>query len=112
MGALVGFVSEDTENFLFRLTYTQKNATAFGKMNQIYTESATKSIGISLNPPLNRREFHIIRRKTDQNFTESAAKSTRFSQNPSQNRPEFHIIRRKIDRNFTESPFRKVHFSA
>ena len=34
MGALVGFVSEDTENFLFLLTYTQKNATAFGKMNQ------------------------------------------------------------------------------
>lgn len=31
MGALVGFVSEDTENFLFLLTYTQKNATAFGK---------------------------------------------------------------------------------
>ena len=31
MGALVGFVSEDTENFLFPLTYTQKNATAFGK---------------------------------------------------------------------------------
>lgn len=31
MGALVGFASEDTENFLFLLTYTQKNATAFGK---------------------------------------------------------------------------------
>ena len=31
MGALVGFVSEDTQNFLFLLTYTQKNATAFGK---------------------------------------------------------------------------------
>lgn len=31
MGALVGFVSEDTENFLFPLAYTQKNATAFGK---------------------------------------------------------------------------------
>lgn len=31
MGALVGFVSEDTQNFLFLLTYTQKNATTFGK---------------------------------------------------------------------------------
>lgn len=42
MGALVGFVSEDTQNFLFLLTYTQKNATAFGKMNQTYTESVAK----------------------------------------------------------------------
>ena len=69
MGALVGFVSEDTQNFLFRLTYTQKNATAFGKMNQIYTESVAKSIGISLNPSLNQHESHIIRRKIDENIT-------------------------------------------
>ena len=54
MGALVGFVSEDTENFLFLLTYTQKNATAFGKMNQTYTESVAKSIGISRNPHLGK----------------------------------------------------------
>ena len=58
MGALVGFVSEDTENFLFPLTYTQKNATAFGKMNQTYTESFAKSAGVSQNPARNRREFH------------------------------------------------------
>lgn len=35
MGALVGFVSEDTQNFLFLLTYTQKNATTFGKKASI-----------------------------------------------------------------------------
>ena len=103
MGALVGFVSEDTQNFLFRLTYTQKNATAFGKMNQIYTEFVAKSIGISHYPPQNRREFHIIRRKIDVNFTLSAAKSTRISHYPSLNQHEFHIIRRKIDENFTLS---------
>ena len=82
MGALVGFVSEDTENFLFLLTYTQKNATAFGKMNQIYTESVAQSIGISRNSPQIRREFHIIRHEIDKNFTLSVAKSTRISQNP------------------------------
>jgi len=103
MGALVGFVSEDTENFLFLLTYTQKNATAFGKMNQTYTESVAKSIGISRNSPQIRREFHIIRHEIDKNFTLSVAKSTRISHNPSQNRREFHIIRRKIDENFTLS---------
>ena len=82
MGALVGFVSEDTQNFLFLLTYTQKNATAFGKMNQIYTESVAKSIGISHYPPQNRREFHRIRHKKDDIFTESIAQSVRISQNP------------------------------
>ena len=101
MGALVGFASEDTENFLFLLTYTQKNATAFGKMNQIYTESVAKSIGISRNSPQIRREFHIIRHEIDKNFTLSVAKSTSISHNPSQNRRVFHIIRRKIDENFT-----------
>ena len=79
MGALVGFVSEDTQNFLFQLTYTQKNATAFGKMNQIYTESVAKSIGISRNSPQIRQEFHIIRRKIDENFTESPFRKVHFS---------------------------------
>ena len=79
MGALVGFVSEDTENFLFLLTYTQKNATAFGKMNQTYTESVAKSIGISRNPPQIRREFHIIRHEIDKIFTESPFRKVHFS---------------------------------
>ena len=60
MGALVGFVSEDTENFLFWLTYTQKNATAFGKIDQNFTESAVKRIRISHYP---RFESGFWRRK-------------------------------------------------
>lgn len=55
MGALVGFVSEDTQNFLFLLTYTQKNATAFGKKTSNEVAMRAFSLGLSLQSA--RQEF-------------------------------------------------------